>query len=93
MSQIIVLCKEKVFLKKMNRYYHVPGFLGRSGPIGRAQLQTEGPGLEPHLAKHRHVREWHLVHIKSIMGAISVMFSFKFIPLSVLKWGKLSPPC
>ena len=41
------------------------------------QLRTGRPGLEAHLAKNRHVRKWHLVHVKSVVGAISSKFPSK----------------
>ena len=50
------------------------------------QLQTGGPRFEAHLAKQWHVRFWHLVHIKSIVGAMSSK-SIQIIPLGVTKWG------
>ena len=41
------------------------------------QLQTEGPVLETRLVKDRHVRKWHLLHIKSAVCVIFSKFSFK----------------
>ena len=41
------------------------------------QLRTRGPGFKDRLVKHRHVRKWHLVHVKSVVDAIYSKFPFK----------------
>ena len=54
-------------------------------------VRKGGPGFQDRLAKNRQIRQWHLVHIKSFVGAMTSKFPSKLY-LWAYKRGEPCPP-